>query len=77
MTVKELTGTLKQVRRVQAYSLWKQAYLITLGISDLLSDGRPNYPATPADACPELYPPKPSIKKPDTFRGKIGGKIYG
>lgn len=79
MTLKELTNALKNKKQGLGYELWKNAYLITLGISDLLKDkkSRSSFPNSPEEASPELYPPKPSIKKPDFLKGKEGGKQYG
>ncbi len=64
MTLKELTETLEYRKKGMAYELWKQAVLITMGVSDLLKDkkGKAIFPNTPQEACPELYPPKPSLK---------------
>lgn len=66
MDLKELTNSLSQRKQGLAYTMWKQAYLITLGISDLLKDVRSksSFPKTPEEGSPELYPQKPSIKKP-------------
>ena len=65
MTLKELRNTLEYRKKGLAYTMWKQAMLTTLGINDLFKDkkiARSIFPASPQDACPELYPPKPSIK---------------
>lgn len=67
MDLKELTNALSQKKQGLAYTMWKQAYLITLGVSDLLKDGKSksSFPKSPEEGSPELFPPKPSIKKPD------------
>lgn len=64
MTLKELSETLEYRKKGLAYELWKQAVLITMGVSDLLKDkkSKSSFPKTPQEACPELYPPKPSLK---------------
>ncbi len=78
MTLKELTNTLKQRNEMTAYTMWKQSYLICLGIGDILSDSRQsNFPMSPQEACPEMFPHIPVIKKPSCLTGKQGGKIYG
>lgn len=64
MTLKELSETLERRKKGLAYKLWKQAVLITMGVSDLLKDkkSKSSFPNSPQEACPELYPPKPSLK---------------
>jgi hypothetical protein len=64
MTLKELSETLENRKKGLAYELWKQAVLITMGVSDLLKDKKSKsvFPKTPQEACPELYPPRPSLK---------------
>lgn len=64
MTLKELSDTLKHRKKGLGYELWKQAVLITMGVSDLLKDKKSKaiFPNNPQDASPELYPPKPSLK---------------
>jgi hypothetical protein len=64
MTLKELSDTLEHRKKGLAYKLWKQAVLITMGVSDLLKDKKSKsvFPKTPQEACPELYPPRPSLK---------------
>lgn len=71
MTLGELTNTLINKKKGLAYEMWKQAHLITLGISDLLASKNSPFafPPTPEDASPELYPPKPSIARPDFLKG--------
>ena len=43
-----------------------------MGIADLLKDKKSKaiFPDNPQDASPELYPPKPTIKKPDFLNNK-------
>lgn len=64
MTLRELSDTLEYLKKGLAYKLWKQADLITMGIADLLKDKKSKaiFPKTPQEACPELYPPRPSLK---------------
>lgn len=64
MTLKELSETLENRKKGLAYELWKNAVLITMGISDLLKDknSKSIFPNSPQDACPELYPPRPRLK---------------
>lgn len=64
MTLKELSETLENRKKGLAYELWTQAKLITLGIADVMKDkkGKSVFPNNPQEACPELYPPKPSLK---------------
>ncbi len=64
MTLKESSDTLENRKKGLAYELWKQAVLITMGVSDLLKDkkSKSKFPESPQEACPELYPPKPSLK---------------
>lgn len=71
MTVKELVDTLISRRKGLAYNIWKSAYLISWATM-----GK-NYPKTPEEASPELYPPKPRIKMPPNLLAQQnrGGKI--
>ena len=64
MTLRELSDTLEYLKKGLAYKLWKQADLITMGVADLLKDKKSKaiFPNSPQEACPELYPPRPSIK---------------
>lgn len=64
MTLKELSETLEHRKKGLAYKLWKQSMLITMGVADLLKDKKNKaiFPNSPQEACPELYPPKPSLK---------------
>lgn len=64
MTVKELIGTLENRRKGLAYKMWKEANLIGMPAFSK------NYPSSPEIACPELYPPKSSIKMPDFLKDK-------
>ena len=66
MTLKECLLTLTQRRKGLAYKMWKLPQLISLGIADTFSKpgSKSNYPNTPEEASPELYPPKKTIKKP-------------
>lgn len=77
MTLQELIDTLNGRRQGLAYELWKGAYLTVLGVSDVLSSKRSsNFPKNPELASPELYPPRPKIKKPEWLRGdEIGRKV--
>lgn len=70
MDLNELINTLNQRRKGLAYKMWKESYLNYLAISDLfLKKGQlRNYPLSPEQASPELYPPKPSIKKPECLK---------
>lgn len=61
MTIKELIDTLLARRKGLAYRMWKEAYLISWAVM-----GK-NFPKTPENASPELYPPKPTIKMPDNL----------
>jgi hypothetical protein len=64
MTLKELSDTLEHRKKGLGYELWKQAVLMVDGIREALRDKKTTskFPVTPQDACPELYPPKPSLK---------------
>lgn len=64
MDLKELINTLEQRRKGLAYRMWKEALLT--GWSAM---GK-NYPKTPQDACPELFPPKKRIKMPYWLKKK-------
>ena len=84
MTLGELIETIKHRKMGLGYEMWKQAVLITMGVADLLKDKRARamFPNNPEEASPELYPPKPSIKKPDFLNNskvKMKGDmmIYG
>ena len=57
MTVRELIITLEQTNKGMAYRMWREATLIGALFN--------KFPKTPEEACPELYPPKPSYKMPD------------
>lgn len=64
MTLKELSETLEHRKKGLGYELWKQADLIRISVIDVLRDKKSKaiFPNTPQEACPELYPPKPSLK---------------
>lgn len=64
MTLKELSETLENRKKGLAYELWKQAELIRLSIMDSLKskNSKSIFPSDPQEACPELYPPRPSLK---------------
>lgn len=64
MTIKELIKTLEQRKKGLAYKVWKEANLIGA------SFGENDFPNNPESACPELYPPKISIKMPDFLKEK-------
>lgn len=70
MDLNELINSLEQRRKGLAYNIWKQSYLTTLGISDLFKEKRKpaSFPSTPEKASPELYPPKASIKMPESLK---------
>lgn len=44
--------------------MWKEANLIGA------SFGGKDYPSNPEEACPELYPPKATIRMPDWLKEK-------
>lgn len=64
MTLMELSETLEYKKKGMAYEFWKQSELIRLAIMESLKDKKSRFvfPNNPQDACPELYPPKPSLK---------------
>lgn len=57
MTLYELRETLENKRKGLAYQMWKQTILY----GQLFNK---NFPKTPEEACPELYPPKKTYKMP-------------
>lgn len=61
MTLKELKDTLIQKRQGLAYEMWKLGTFITMGFAG-------EYPKTPQEGSPELFPPKPSIKMPSFLK---------
>ena len=65
--------TLEQRRKGLSYKMWKESYLNLLAISDLFKkkNSKNNFPESPEKANPELYPKKPSIKKPDFLKKNI------
>lgn len=58
MTLKELQEAYISVNKGLAYKMWRQANLNCLVLSK-------NFPKTPEEACPELYPPKKKYQMPD------------
>ena len=58
MTLKELERTLINRRKGLAYEIWRMASLTR-------SPFTKNFPQTPKDACPELFPVQKGIKMPD------------
>jgi hypothetical protein len=69
MDVKELLNTLEQRKKGLAYELWKQACLNQYILSK-------DFPKTPEDASPELYPPKQTYKMFDFLKtGSRKGEI--
>lgn len=72
MTLKELDMSLENKKIGLAYRLWKEG---------MLNQWLEKYPDTAEEACPELYPPKPTIKKPaclnkSNLKRKGGEMIY-
>lgn len=63
MTLYELRETLENKRKGLAYQMWKQAILY----GQLFNK---DFPKTPEEACPELYPPKKTYKMPQWMIGK-------
>lgn len=59
----ELQNTIEYTKKGMAYKIWRMASLTR-------SPFIKNFPETPEEACPELYPPKPSIKMPDFLKEK-------
>ena len=57
MTLKELEDTLLHRRQGMAYEIWRLASLTR-------SPFVKNFPSSPEQACPELYPKKEGIKMP-------------
>ena len=72
MDINELIKTLEQRRKGLAYRMWKEANLISVGISDLFTkkNAKRNFPINPELASPELYPQKRvvKIKKPSCLK---------
>ena len=65
MTPKELLNTLEQRRKGLSYHVWKLSNLVGAAFCD---SGK--FPSTPEEACPELNPPKASIKMPNYLKEK-------
>lgn len=58
MTLSELENTIINRRRGMAYQIWRLASLTR-------SPFVKNFPNSPEEACPELFPQKEGIKMPD------------
>ena len=70
MDLKELNNTMQQRNIGLAYEIWR---LASLTRHPFVKD----FPRSPEEACPELYPPTNSIKMPDFLLEKWlkrGGK---
>ena len=63
MTLKELEKTLINRRQGLAYKIWRLASLTR-------SPFVKNFPNSPKEACPELYPVQKGIKMPDFLMEK-------
>lgn len=63
MDLKELINTLNYRRQGLAYELWKGA-VITASMFDK------NFPKTPEDASPELFPERKGIQMPEWLKEK-------
>lgn len=63
MTLYELNNTLINRRKGLAYKLWKQAVLFGETFNK-------DFPKTPEEASPELFPPKKRYKMPDWVKTK-------
>ena len=61
MTLEELINTLELRKQGLAYEIWKKGNL-----NQMIE----NYPDSPEKACPELFPPKPSIPMRDFLKQK-------
>lgn len=61
MDITELVNTLKQRKKGLAYKLWKQALLNKYILAK-------EFPKTPEDASPELYPPRKTYKMYDFLK---------
>lgn len=61
MDITELVNTLKQRKKGLAYELWKQSLLNRLIMTT-------EFPKSPEEACPELYPPKKTYKMYDFLK---------
>ena len=58
MTLTELEETIVSRKKGMAYEIWRLASLTR-------SPFVKNFPNSPEEACPELYPPKEGIKMPN------------
>jgi len=82
MDLKELKNILNQRQQQLGYEMWREANLIAFAVSDIFSKkNKSNYPVSPEDACPELFPPKKTIKRPsflygNKFKSKGGMIMY-
>lgn len=61
MTLKELDMSLENKKLGLAYRIWKDG---------MLGQWLEEYPSTPEEASPELYPAQPTIKMPDFLKDK-------
>lgn len=70
MTLKELIDTLNYRKQGLGYRLYKEAAMIISAMNE-------NFPKTPEEASPELFPEKKGIPMPDNLKEKYlkrGGK---
>lgn len=65
MDMNELYNTLVNRRKGLAYELWRQAEL-NRGVLAKPEE----FPQTPEEGCPDLYPPKKTYKMPDFLKKK-------
>lgn len=65
MDMNELGKTLEQRRKGLAYEMWKSSMLSGWAF------GGKNYPETPEKACPELFPPKKTIKMSNWLKERL------
>ena len=63
MTLKELLNVLEYRKKGIAYEIWRLASFVH---SPLVKD----FPASPKEACPELFPQEKGIKMPDFLKEK-------
>ena len=68
MDLRELAEALDSNKRGLAYRLWKEACLLRIAF------GGKDFPATPEEASPELYPPKKKYKMPDFLKERMARK---
>lgn len=64
MTPKELIDEYNARNEKLAYTMWKQAYLISLAFTK-------QFPRTPRDASKELFPKPKTIKMPSVLQNKL------